>query len=123
MGVIDLEEIKLQIKLRGLDGEDMKVLIPFIRKMVVSSMAEDVLEATRMENEMREKLNPGSPTLAEAFQAMLANSRSEKWLIENGYEPLCPHTKLGWVKKVPTLEKLSSQQSPECSGCGHNEEF
>lgn len=39
------------------------------------------------------------PISPETISTLFESSKSEKWLKENGYEPICESTKIMWVKK------------------------
>lgn len=53
----------------------------------LSQLAEQILSVQPMEEAV------------EAFNRMYDSSKSEEWLKENGYEPICESTKMMWVRK------------------------
>jgi hypothetical protein len=60
-------------------------LIDTLRKMVPNIMAEELCEVQPMDDEI--------------FTHAMVEGKSEKWLIENGYELVDSQTRLMWVKK------------------------
>lgn len=72
------------------NGEGVKMLqevIALIRNLAPDMIGERLLGAQNMQ------------TSADAVKQLMADGKSESWLLENGYKPVCEHTKLMWVKK------------------------
>lgn len=63
-------------------------LIKLIRKTVPAQIMKEFTE-----------VQPLTQESVDAWKAMYENSMSEEQLIANGYVPLCPHTRLTWIKK------------------------
>ncbi len=89
-------------------GPFKPTLIDLIRKLAPARIAEDIMAATAAEDAMRVKMSKelgiNIPSPAECIKAMFAAARPEGELIEEGYEPVCPHTRLMWVKKADHVE-------------------
>lgn len=68
------------------------VLIPLLRESIPNQIAEDICNV--------QPLNEA----CKAFYELWKSSKSEKWLIENGYRPACEHTRLMWIKDEKQIE-------------------
>src|SRR5271167_1472951 len=84
-------------------------VINLMREVIPAKIAEDIMQATAAEDAMREKvskemgvklMSPG-----DCVKAMFDMARPEAELIAEGYEPVCPHTRLMWVKKTNSVEE------------------
>lgn len=68
------------------DGQRMfSDVIALIRKMAPDAIGKELASV--------------QPVPSDIVKEVFDNAMSEEELIANGYEPLCPHTRLTWIKK------------------------